>query len=202
MLVVVISQDSELSQPGFQRAEERLDPLDRFVMLDDVAGDDEQVGCSRLGRRRRRLEEVPVEARGEVKVAELDDLQAVERAQAGRAPHVPLAKTELERLVAGQPQEPGVAGRCRSSAALPFASARSIVREDPVMPARRRAKCQVERVSGQTIMPEITQKMAYPRAATARSRTGASDASRGATADETQRAAKSKSRTRSMVGSG
>ncbi len=147
MPVVVISQNCEFPEAGFQWAENGLDPFDRVVVLDDVAGDEEQVCCSRLAFVDDAFEEVPVEARGEVEVAELDDLKSVERLrQAGHA-QLPIAKTELERVVAGEPQEPGaVAGTDQGCASLGecqvdrAGSSRNS--------GRRAAECQVQRREG------------------------------------------------------
>ena len=54
-----------------------------------------------------RLEEPAIEAGREVQVADLDDPQAVERLGQSGDRHVPLAELQAERLVAGQPQQPG-----------------------------------------------------------------------------------------------
>ena len=121
MLVVVVAQDRELAQAGLQSAEHRLDPVDRVVVLDEVAGDDEQVGAPAAAGVDDRLEELPLEAGGEVEVAELDDLQAVERRGQVRDRHVPLAEAQPERLVAAAAAAARNAGRRRSSASAPSA---------------------------------------------------------------------------------
>ena len=96
MLLIVVPQNGELSQASFEPPENRLDPLDHIVVLDDIAGDQEQVGGPGAAGVDDQFEEMPLEARSEVEVAELDDLQPVERAGQARDRHLPLAKAEPE----------------------------------------------------------------------------------------------------------
>src|SRR5438874_1692076 len=79
VILVVIAQDRELAQPGLERAEQGLDPRDRLVIIDDVPGEDEQIGLPAVAGVDHALEVPTLEARGHVQVAKLDDPEAVER---------------------------------------------------------------------------------------------------------------------------
>ena len=89
VLLVVVPQNGELPQASFQSPEDRLDPLDHVVVLDDIARDENQVSGPAAAELDDPFEEPAIEAPGEVEVAELDDLQTIERCRAGRAPSLP-----------------------------------------------------------------------------------------------------------------
>ena len=89
MLLVVVAQDRVLAQPGLQRREHGLDPGDRLVVLDQVAGQDDQVGLPVAAGVDHPLEVTPVGTGREMKVGELDDRQAVERLRGVRGSRRP-----------------------------------------------------------------------------------------------------------------
>ncbi len=113
---VVVAEDRERPEPAAEPRQDRHDPVERVVVVDQVAGEE------RRGRPPRRaassatrLEEPAVEARGEVQVAEVDDAQAVQAAGRPGRVDLPLAPAEPQRLVAREPQQPGVPARRRSA---------------------------------------------------------------------------------------
>ena len=73
MLGIVVSQNRVLAKPGLQRLQYRLDPGNDFVRVDQVSGDDDQVGPPFGARFHHALEEGAAEAGCDVQIAELDD---------------------------------------------------------------------------------------------------------------------------------
>ena len=115
MLVVVVPQHRELAEASLKRREDWLDPLDDIVVFDEIARDEKEVRRPIAAVVDYSLEEPAVEAACEVEVAELDDLQAVERCGQTGNRYLPVAKTKPERLVSGQSQEPvmrAIADQC------------------------------------------------------------------------------------------
>lgn len=88
--------------------ENGLDPVDHVVGFDDVAGDQEQVGGRLAANVDDPIEVAALETTGEVEVAELDDLETIERGRQGGHDNLPFAQTEAERILARQVQKPGV----------------------------------------------------------------------------------------------
>ena len=147
VLVVMISQNCEFAEAGFQWAENGLDPCDCLIVLDDVAGDEEEVRGFGLACIDDAFEEVAVEARGEMEVAELEDVKSVERRWQAGHPQLPIAKAELERVVSGEPQEPGaVTGTDQGFATLCERQVDGLGCADDA--GRRSAQCQVQRCEG------------------------------------------------------
>ena len=95
MLVVVVAQDRELAQPGLQRARGAA----RSSAMVSSSSTRSPVMTTRSAVQPRQasttgLEEPALEAGREVEVAELDDLQAIERLGQVRDRHVPLAELQ------------------------------------------------------------------------------------------------------------
>ena len=113
---VVIPQDRELPQAAPQAAQDRLDPGDGRVVVEDVAGEQHEVGLvapvqQDIGDP---LEVVAGIAAGEVEVAQVQDRQAVEPRRQAVQLDRPLGEARPQRLIdrpAKHPRPPTLALR-------------------------------------------------------------------------------------------
>jgi hypothetical protein len=103
---VVVAQDRELARTAPDAGEHRRDPLQGRLVVDQVAGEDDQVGLPAPRLVGHGLEEPPRVAPAEVQVAQVHQAQAV--ARRGQAGHLeaPLHPPQPQGLVAGQAQPP------------------------------------------------------------------------------------------------
>ena len=145
MVLVVIAEDRKLSQAALDSTEHRLDPGDRVVVLDQVAGDDDQIGRPAAASVDHRLEKPALEAGSKMEVAELQDLKAVERrGEIGEA-YIPLRAAAAERNRGAGSRSSHECGPPPIKASAPFERARSSVSDEPVIPSRPAPQRQAQR---------------------------------------------------------